>query len=283
MPFISAETVSRLAVEVLARELRLPARVLRVAAADYTGSGGKTIVAAPVRRAARKFTDSIVYTAHNEVPVEVDVERWYDAAKVSPESSTLELRDFGRQVVRPMVAGLAEAAEDVLAAAMNAVTPSFAFTDLTDPAKVRDDVLRAREELTSADVPLEGRTLAVAPDVATALLRIPELVRANEAGSDQALRGGVIGSYYGFTVVESNAIAASTAVAFHREGFCFASLPPAAPRGGAEAATVTQDGLGLRTVFAYDPAVGGDVILVDVFIGAALIDAERVVRIAPSS
>jgi hypothetical protein len=279
MSMINAATISQVAVELLARTIVLPQTVTRVPVADYTGSGGKTLIRVPQRRTASEVDGSLEYSSIDETPVELDVTRWYDGVSITNEDSTLSLVVFGRQVIAPMTAAISEAGEDVLGVAMNGVESSFDWSDLTDPEKTRDDVLLIRETLTTNKAPQGNRTLACAPDVVTGLLRIENFVKANEAGTTDALRNALVGRVFGLDVVESPALEAGSAVGYHRSGFAFATMSPSLPFGGAAAAASEVNGIALRTVFAYDTATGGDVILLDTYGGAVMTDADRVVRV----
>jgi hypothetical protein len=287
MAFIlDTEKISALAVELLARTLVLPATVSRVPGEDYRGTGGTTVVRVPQRRTALEQEnpgDSITLTAIDEVPVTVDLKHLYDAARLSDEDLTLGIENFGRQVLQPMIAAVAEGGEDVLANVMDGVTPSFDFTDLTDPEATEGDVLLARETLTSADVPAGGRFLAVAPDVATTMLRLDKFSKVNESGSPSALRDATLGTIYGMTVVESSALEASSAVAYHRSGFAFATLAPSIPRGAGSAAVANAQGVALRVVYDYSIQILSDAIAVSTFGGAATVDTDRIVRIGSAS
>jgi hypothetical protein len=269
--FLSVERISALAVELLGRSIVLPGTVQRVPGADYAGSGGKTIVRVPRRRVAQEYEASITYGSIDEFPVEVNLVRWFDGVQISTAEATLDIVDFGRQVLSPMIQGIAEAGENCLADVMNAVEPASAWTDLDDADKTRSDLLLIREQLTQNNVPAGNRTLAVSPEVASGILRVPEFVKANEAGSPDALRNASIGRVYGMDCVESNALEAGSAVAYHRSGFAFATLAPAAPQGGASVSTQAVDGVSCRCVLAYDTASGQDTILVDTYGGAAMI------------
>ena len=148
MPFlIDAEQIASLAVDLLKRELVLVATVSRVGGDDYRGSGGRTTLRVPVRRTAKTQPtpgDPIDYTAVDETPVPFDLVHLYDGARLTDESVTLDIINFARQIVEPMVSAVAEGGEGILADVMNGVTPSFPWTDLTDATKTRDDVLQAR-------------------------------------------------------------------------------------------------------------------------------------------
>lgn len=61
-----------------------------------------------------------------------------------------------------------------------------------------------RTKLTNANVPSEGRFVIVPPWYYGLLLQNNLFIRANEAGTDQGLRNGVVGRAAGFDVMESN-------------------------------------------------------------------------------
>lgn len=286
MPLITAEQISTLAVELLARTLVLPQSVARVPRQDYSGSGGTVIVRVPQRRTALEQMspgDPITPAGIDETPVQIVVRHLYDAAPVTDEDLTLAIISFGVQVLQPLVASVAEAAEDILGGAINGVAPSFGWTDLTDPAKTEADILLARQTLTENDVPLGGRFLAVAPDVASVLLSLDKFSKVNESGSPGALRDAILGRIFGLWAVETNALEAGTAVGYHRSAFVFASLAPATPAGAASSATSVAQGIALRAVRDFDVSHLTEIAAVSCFAGASLVDADRAVRIASES
>jgi len=286
MPFlIDTEKISELVVALLARDIVLPATVNRVPQVDYRGSGGTVTVRVPQRRTAQEQETPgapINYSGIDETPVTVTVKHLYDASQVTDEDSTLALADFARQVLQPMVSAIIEGAENELASVMNAVTPSFGWTDLSDAAKTEADVLAAREALTKANVPVGNRFLAVSPEVASVLLTLDKLSRVDASGTDSGLRDATIGRVYGMQVVESNALDAETAVAYHSSGFAFATLSPAVPQGAASASQAVENGVAVRVVYDFSPDILSDVIAVSTFCGGAFVDAARVVRIGES-
>ena len=287
MPFlIDTAKISELVVALLARDIVLPATVNRVPQIDYRGSGGVVTIRVPQRRTAQEQESPgapINYSGIDETPVTVTVKHLYDASQVTDEDSTLALMDFGRQVLAPMIGAIKEGAEDQLAGILNAVTPSFGWTDLSDATKTEADVLLARQTLTQANVPVGNRFLAVSPEVASVLLQLDKLSRVDASGTDTGLRDATIGRVYGFDVVESNALSPESAVAYHSSGFAFATLSPAVPQGAASASQAVENGVAVRVVYDFSPDILSDVIAISTFAGAALVDADRVVRIADES
>jgi len=280
MPFLTAEGISKLVVELLSRALVLPQTVLRVPGRDFSGPNGATVtIRVPKRRTANEQitpgTDiSGSFAAIDEDPISLTVHHLFDAALVTDEDLTLGIEAFGRQVSAPQVAAVAELAEDQLAEVMNDMAAAFPLT-----GNIEDDVLQAREMLTDNRVPAGRRYLAVSPDVATEMLKLDKFSRVDTSGSPSALRDAVLGKIYGLTVVESNALSAGTGVAYHESGFAFASLSPAIPQGASSAAQATANGIAIRQLFAFIPAILSDVSVVSTFAGAVLVDADRVVKI----
>jgi hypothetical protein len=101
-------------------------------------------------------------------------------------------------------AGLADTAEDYVLTTMLSGGTSAGTTAVTTGALADSAVVAIRTALVKAKVPTSDRFLAVNPEAAAFLMNASNsLFKANESGSDQALRNGVIGNYRGFTVVET--------------------------------------------------------------------------------
>lgn len=276
MAFLTAGRISRVAIDLLTRTLVLPMTVTRNPGDDFAGSNGDTItVRVRQPRSARTQATpgaGITYDDHVETPVTVVLSHLYDAARITDEELSLEVEAFGEQVTAPQVASVATGGEDELAAAMNAL----AADDVSIEADIEQFVLDAREALGIADVPVGDRWLAVSPSVATLLLKLDKFSKVNESGSPSALRDAVLGRLYGFSTVESNALTAGTAVAYHRSGFVFANRTPVAPRGANDSANASQGGVGLRQIFQYQPDILSDASVVSTFAGASVVEAARV-------
>lgn len=275
--FLNGSIISRTAVGLLARQLVLPQTVTRVAQTEFGGGNGDTVtVRVRTKVAARTQStpgSAITYDDLTETSVALQVSHLYNGVKVTDEDLTLEIADFGAQVLDPQVAGIAEGAEDEIGTAMNglAVDDSFAVAATDDDTEGK--ILDAREALSSSDVPAGDRFLAVSPEIATRLLKIDKFVRVNESGSDSALRDAILGRIYGFTVVESNALTSGTAVAYHRSSFAFANFAPDVPNGVADGAATMAAGVALRWIRHYDPDILSERSVVSTFAGAAAVDA----------
>jgi len=270
---LTAKGISSVAVELLTRSLVLPMTVARIPGGEYSGPNGGTItVRVPQPSTARTQASrgaTITYDDVTEVPVDVTLSHLYHAKLVSDEELSLDLVNFGTQVTRVQVQAVAAAAEDTLATAMNGLTADL--TIAADGSDIEAKILEAREMLGRNNVPADNRYLAVSPEVATFLLALPNLSQVDQSGSPSALRDAVIGRYRGFTVVESSALTAGTAVAYHSSGFAFANRLPVTPRGANETATAQAGGIGLRQIFQYVPDKLSDASVVSTFAGAAVV------------
>ncbi len=277
MPVLTSAPISNLAVELLRRSLVLVGTVSRVPAPEYSGpSGGVVTLRVPTPRTANEQATAgsvITYSDLDEVPVAVTVRHFYDACRVSDEDLSMAITDFGRTVLLPQVAAVAERAEDEIAAAMNGLAADATIEWAAAPNVDADlaTVLAARERLAIDGVPAGSRYLAVAPDIATRLLSVPMLVRADERGQTNALDEAIVGRIYGLTVVESAALDAGSAIAYHQSGFAFGSMPPVSPPGGVDSTTASDGGVSLRHLLAFDATRLATGSVVSVFAGASVV------------
>lgn len=277
MALLTAQGISKVAIELLVRRLALPRTVTMVPGNEFSGSNGDTItVRVPQPSAARtQASRGAALTADdlNEIPVDITMEHKYHLKNLSDQEVEFDIENFARQITLPQVEAVAIGVEDELAAVMNAL-PAHATIewDATDTdAENKATILAAREFLGDNDVPPEDRFLAVAPDIATRLLKMDAFSKVNEAGTSSALRDAVLGRIYGFTLVESNALDAGEAVAYHRSGFVMSVRSPAPPKGASSSSSAAAQGVGMRQVFQYDASTAQDQSLVSTFAGAAAV------------
>ena len=282
MALLTSNRISSLAVQLLTRTLVLPNTVARIPGAEFSGDNGDTVtVRVPQPGTARTQASpgaTITYDTISETPVDVSMTHKYHAKRVTDEELTFDIVDFGAQVTAIQVDAVARGAEDLLAAAMNGVAADASFALTASDADTETQLLAARQALGEANVPAGDRFLAVSPDIATRLLGLDSLRDASQSGSSGALREAEIGRLYGFTIVESNALTAGTAIAYHRTGFVFANRPPATPRGANDSAVASMGGISLRHIFQYQPDILSDASVVSTFAGAAVVDANRVYK-----
>lgn len=289
MALLTTARIGELAIELLRRQVVLPATVSRVAEADYTGTGGTVTLSVPVPRTAREQETrgaTITFDEIEEDSVNVVLRHFYDAVPLTDEAMTLDLVDYGRQVLAPQVASVAARAEDEIASAMSSLEPDpeIEWSAEPDPEADGDVLLAIRERLSDNDVPLGNRTVAVATDVARRLLGVPKFSQADARGNagETALAQATLGTIYGMQVVESTALPKGTAIGYHRSAFAYGNRAPIVP-DGVFGASVSDSGLALRVVRAFDTSRLTTASVVSVFAGANVVedgeDVKRAVRV----
>ncbi|MGW8439301.1 P22 phage major capsid protein family protein [Nocardiopsis sp. NPDC055879] len=250
-------------------------RVYRDAEKSFGGGTGTTVqVRVPnTITATNGLGQNTVYTDINEstVPVEITAEA-YSAIALTDQEMSLSVIDFGKQVLQPQASGIAKYCEQAIAGVMNdAATESTSEIDPTNPLGA---FVRAAAEFTRREVPLQGRTMAIGPDVLEVLLALPALQDVAAAGGGDVLEGGFVARLLGFEIVVSPYI--TGAVAFTREGFALATRAPGVPEGAGYAATETHNGWAMRLLQDFDLTRRAEVSLMSVFVGATLLDDRRV-------
>jgi N4-gp56 family major capsid protein len=88
-----------------------------------------------------------------------------------------------------------QAANQLGSISVSQATPNDAYDKVLVPLRTR---------LTKANVPTQGRTVAVTPDLYGCLLRDSRFIKVNESGATDGLRNGIVGRAAGFDIVESN-------------------------------------------------------------------------------
>ena len=77
----------------------------------------------------------------------------------------------------------------------SATTPSDAYDKVLVPLKIQLDL---------ANVPTQGRTVVVRPELHGCLLRDSRFIKVNESGTAEGLRNGMVGRAAGFDIILSN-------------------------------------------------------------------------------
>lgn len=273
--FIKAERVVRTALGLLEREVVLPRLVWRDAAGDFRGAKDDTIsIRLPAYAVAQKRTlrsgasrnKSTLHERKVDVTLTTDI---YMDVPVSDEELTLDIEDFGAQILNPVVSGVARGLEDELVDTITGATYANEFAiDLSD---LKGSFALAREYLNKAQVPAGGRTLLIGSEVDSALIQLDNLVKFNESGTTDTLREATVGRVYGFDIVVSNEIAPDEAYAFHRTAYVLNSRAPIVPAGAPWGATQSFAGFAIRTVRVFDPDEVEDRFIADSWIGTSVV------------
>jgi hypothetical protein len=284
MSLLTAKPIGELALELLRRQIVLPALVSRIGSSDYTGSGGTVTLRVPVPRTAHEQATpgtQIDFDTIEEEKTDVKLKHWYDATILTDEDMTLSLVDYGRQVLAPQVASVAEAAENEIANCLNSIEidDEIVWGTEPDPDADEDVLLAIREKLSDDDVPLTNRSVVVATDVARRLLKVKKFSQADTRGAAglTALQAAELGEIYGMGIYESTAIDKGTAVGFHRSAFAYGNLSPIVP-DSVFGASIADSGLALRVIRAFNANTLSTASVVSVFAGASVVEDDSEVK-----
>jgi len=298
--FLKPSTIARATVGLLYRELTVARTVWSDAIdpGEFTGTLNDTVtMKVPARRTARKRTlragTAIVNDTQTEfgVPVKLDTDV-YNGAPITDEELTLDITDFGSQVLAPQVRAVVEGVdEEIVDEIENADYPVGMVIDPTDTDFVVSGetdwyfaALRARRLLNDNHVPLESRTLLIGSEIEEMIMRSDRFVRFDSRGpgASSALEGATIGRIAGFDVVLSTLIDGDSAYAYHRSAFVLATRAPRVPQGATMAqvrsanvgmgAAQFYNGLSVRWLMDYDYTNTTDRSLVNTWVGTATVE-----------
>ena len=296
--FLKPTVIANTAVGLLYRRL-VVARTLWTDAinpGEFTGALNDTVtMRVPARRTARKRTlragTAIVNDVSNEfgVPVTLTTDV-YNGAPITDEEFTLDIADFGAQVLTPQIRAVAEGVEDE---AISAIEDATYRSDMTvDPSDADFQVggetdwyrvaARAAKLLDQKHVPEEGRTLLVGANIKEQIVVDDRFTRADSVGPEAAndtLRRRTLGTIAGFTVISSVDVDADSAYAYHKTAFVLATRAPKVPQGATMAAFRSLGeapgevgyvaGISARWLMDYDYTSTTDRSLVNTWVGHA--------------
>ncbi|MBB1153515.1 P22 phage major capsid protein family protein [Amycolatopsis dendrobii] len=282
--FLKANKIAAAALGLLQREIVLPALVWRDAAGDFAQAAGDTIsIRVPARTTARSRTlrgarpttseGAGIITMDELTETKIDVtldEDLYSAIPITDEELTLDITNFGQQILAPQVRAVAEGLENKLAAEMTGATYATTLTlDTADPYKTLVD---ARVALNKSNVPMSERTCVVGADLEGIFLKSEHLSMADKSGSDSALRDAVIGRVAGFgNIYVSNALPPNVGFCFHRTAYVLSMRAPAIPDGASYGRSQAYQGLAMRWLRDYDFRNVQDRSLVDTYAGTNIV------------
>lgn len=292
---------------------------------EFTGALSDTVnMRVPARRTARTRTLRAGTAITNDTSVEFSVPVTlttdvYNGAPITDEELTLDIEDFGRQILNPQIKAVAEGVEDLAADAIELATyrsdmtinqdwTEFLVSGRTDWWRV---AARAAKLLDKQNVPTEDRYLLVGADVKEEIVTSDRFSEFQNRGPqvNDVFTNRQVGVIADFNVVYSPSIGDSAAYAYHRSAFVLATRAPLVPRG-ASAGVVRSaggaateggaagfyDGLSVRWLSDYDYTNTTDRSLVNTWVGTATVtdpdtpsnpastkSLRRAVKISPAS
>lgn len=295
--YLKATQIARMTVGLLYRDLVVARTVWTDAInpQEFTGALNDTVtMRVPARRTARTRTLRAGTAITNDVSHEfgVDVKLTtdvYNGAPITDEELTLDITDFGAQILAPQTHAVAEGVEAQVVNRINNAT--YANVIHADDVQFDDDLnntdwykvaLRARRTLNEQNVPAADRFWLVGSEVEEQLLGSDRLVKFDNIGGEapDAFREAAIGRIAGFTVIPTEEIDEQASYAYHRTAFTMATRSPLVPRGVAFGTTQQLGGNGdvgyvggvsARWIMDYDYTNTTDRSLVNTWVGTAAV------------
>lgn len=297
--FLKPSVIAATAIGLLYRELVVARTVWTDAInpGEFTGALNDTVnMRVPARRVARKRTlragTAITNDVSNEfsVPVTLDTDI-YNGAPITDEELSLDIVDFGAQILTPQVIAVAEGVEDELVDEIQGAAYPSGLTLNPDWTEFRVNgktdwylvAARAAKLLDKNIVPTSGRTLLIGANVKEEIITSDRFTRNDSVGSDanDVISERRIGRIAGFDVIYSPSLDDDEAYAYHRTAFILATRTPPIPRG-ANAATTRSigavggaqgyyQGVSVRWLSDYDYTNTTDRSLVNTWMGTATV------------
>lgn len=278
--FLKPTVIVSTALGLLVRELTLPQLVWRDAVGDFAGAYNDTIsirlpafVAARSRalRSGAARTQDALYERKVDLTLDTDV---YLDVPITDEQLSLDIANFGAQVLNPMIGGIVRKLEDELTSTITGATyeNTIAFVSSTDDP-YKDVATKARQYLNNAHVPFAGRAIVVGSEMEKAFLDSDQFIRASYAGagSEATFREAQIGRVAGFDVYASPAIPSDEAYAFHKTAYVMSQRAPLVPAGAPFGASESYAGMALRTVRIFDADAVADRLVMDAWMGSQVV------------
>lgn len=294
--FLTPDMIAREALATLYEETVMAQLVHRDYSADFGGAQGDTVtIRKPATFTANEFerASGITIQDATEGSVAVTLDTLLDVSfAVTSEDLTLEITQFGEQLLNPAMEAHAQAIDDKILTLRDDITAEVGAGASDHTWDEPEVLIDARKTLNTAKVPMSQRRAVAGPATAAKWLGDALFHQADQSGSTEGLREASLGNRkFGFDPYEHNGISeedgtggdpsTEISVAFHRTAFALVSRTLALPRGAGEgrASTVSYDGFGLRVVYDYDIDKKQDVVSLDYLIGVKTLDANRAVLI----
>ncbi|MEV4806770.1 P22 phage major capsid protein family protein [Nonomuraea sp. NPDC049421] len=218
---------------------------------------------------------------------------------VTTEELTLEIEDFGMQLLNPAMEAISQKIDRDILALRDDILQEVGQEGQwpSNPAGINKyewhnprTAIDARRVLNQRNVPASDRYAVVGPEIEARWLGDDLFNRADARGDTDGLREASLGRrVFGFDPYQtqnihipaqvSGASTTEVGVAFHRTAFALVTRPLVLPQGAANAAVESYKGFGLRVVMDYDIDKKQDVVSIDCLYGTKTLDPNRAVLI----
>ncbi|MFB8772105.1 P22 phage major capsid protein family protein [Streptomyces broussonetiae] len=294
--FLTPDVIAQRALATLYETTVMAQLVHRDYEADFRGKVGDTItVRKPATFTASDFdrATGIVTQDATESGVPIVLDHLADvSATVTTEQLTLDIENFGEQLLDPMMEAISQKIDRDLLLLRDDITAEVGVV-AGDNEYAWDNprtLIEAGRVLDTAKVPMTERRAATGPTMASKWLADPLFHEADKRGSTEGLQEASLGRrVFGFDPYMTQNIArpaqtsgnstTEVGVAFHKTAFALVTRTLEIPPGAQDAAIMNYKGFGLRVVYDYDIKYKQTVVSVDCLYGTKTLDANRAVLI----
>lgn len=278
--YIKATKYANLAVAALWRDSVLTNTVTRTDGSAFRGALDDTITfKMPGVTVARDYewrtrVNPIVLDKIGRTVISIKIDtHTYNAIPITDEELTLDLENFGREILVPQAEALVKRLDSKIAAALRAAP--FKTTTL-DAAEATDTnpykwALKAAALLDAQGTPRSGRQLIVGGNPWVWLMTSEQLVKMDPSAATTAYREAVAGRLAGFDIVTAQDVGANEIFAVHPSWAVLANIAPANPDGATYSAQANYGGYGVRVMKDYDPNFLRDRSILSTFTGIATV------------
>ncbi|MFJ4009457.1 P22 phage major capsid protein family protein [Streptomyces sp. NPDC090026] len=296
--FLSPDVIARRALATLYESTHMAMLVHRDYESDFQGHVGDTItVRKPATFTASEFDrgTGIVPQNATESGVPVVLNHFPDVSvAVTTEQLTLEINDFGEQLLDPMMEAMAQKIDrdlltlrDDVVQSIGNVAENTAGEDYNYPGGAypwSDSrvLIEAGRVLDQQNVPPSDRRVVVGPLTKSRWVAERTWREADKRGDTEGLReasfGGRVSGFNPY--MTQNIGAPEESVAFHKTAFALVTRTLEVPPGAQDATIMNYKGFGLRVVYDYDIKYKQTVVSIDCLYGTKTLDPNRAVIIS---
>lgn len=282
--FLKAETLVNAALGLLPEEVVLPNLVWRDAETYYQGNvgprGDEVIIRRPGKMTAARelewrnanreiVTDDIKEGSHR---IKLDT-YLYKAVQLLREEQTLDIEEFGAQVLSPMVLSVAETAEQRIAEEIRGADYTNRTIQVgTGERAVYNALIDANKLLNQARVPRQGRVAMLGSELEARALKDPTLVDVDRSGSPAALRDASLGRIAGNDLFGHDVLDANAIYVFHPTAFPTVFRAPAPARSVPFSASAQHAGVAMSYWESLDSKNDSDRAFLGTFMGVNVLE-----------
>lgn len=271
------EDSANLALELLEDEVLIAKTFATDFAANFAGKRGSSVdVNIPTALFARSrniddTTNQIIIDSIGSATRSVTLDTLvYQAIGLSVKDMSLDLENFGEQVLAKQVAAVGrdiEARAVTAVKAIPALNPATAGSPTYDPAQPQKLFTALRKRLRDAGLPQNGLVALVGTRVYADLINAKAIEDVSQSGSNAGLRDAAVGRVKGFNILESTELGEDEVAVYHNDTFQLVVRAPEAPKGAPFAASVAGRGFAMLHDMGFDTRYRQDVSVVSTIVG----------------